>query len=285
MTGTILVTGATGNVGAELIRQLVERGVHVRAAVRDTQRAHGLPDSVEVVAFDFEDAATHGPALDGVARVFFMRPPHMADTKAFRPFIAAMESSGVEQVLFLSLMGVEKNPVVPHHGIEKLLKKSAITYTFLRPGFYMQNLSTTHLRDIVERNEICVPAGNGKTSFIDVADIAESAAVLLTTPGRERQAYTITGREALTYGDIARILTDVTGREIRYTSPSGGDFAHHMAEQGFASDMITVMRGIYLVAKLGMAGGMTETLPELLGRPARTFEQFARENAAVFSAE
>lgn len=284
MPQTTLITGATGNVGAELIRQLASRDVTIRAAVRDARAADALPDGVDPVVFDFADPSTHAPSLLGVDRVFFMRPPHMSDASEFEPFVSAMKEAGVRQVVFLSLMGVERNPVVPHHAIEKLLRREQLPWTFLRPGFYMQNLSTTHLRDIRERDEVFVPAGNGKTSFIDVRDIAECAAVLLTTEGHVNRAYTITGREALTYGDVARLLSEATGRDIRYTKPGGRAFARHMAEQGFASDMITVMRGIYLVARLGMAGGITDDLPKLLGRPARTFAQFAHDNVEVFSA-
>jgi len=284
MAEEILVTGATGNVGRELVRVLAEAGADVRACVRDTSRDAGLHDGVDLVAFDFADPETFTAALTGIDRVFFMRPPHMADASAFEPFVTAMRDAGVSQVVFLSLMGVERNPVVPHHAIEKLLRGSGLGWTFLRPGFYMQNLLTTHLRDIRERDEVFVPAGNGRTSFIDVADIAACAAVLLTEPGHTGQAYTVTGPRALTYGEVAGILTRVTGRTITYTRPSGRAFARHMAELGFDREMITVMRGIYLVAKLGMAGGVTDDLERLLGRPARTFEQFAADNAAVFSA-
>jgi uncharacterized protein YbjT (DUF2867 family) len=209
----------------------------------------------------------------------------MSDASAFEPFVGAMRTAGVSQVVFLSLMGVEKNPIVPHHAIEKLLRRSSVPWTFLRPSFYMQNLSTTHLRDIRERDEVFVPAGNGRTSFIDVRDIAQCAAVLLTTPDRTGNAYTVTGDEALTYYDVAECLTVATGRPIRYSRPSGGEFARHMAELGYEKDMVTVMRGIYLVAKLGMAGGVTEDLEVLLGRPARTFSEFALDNAALFAPE
>lgn len=285
MAEKILVTGATGNVGRELVRLLAEADADVRACVRDASLDAGLPASVDLVTFDFADPHTFPAALAGVDRVFFMRPPHMSDASAFEPFVAAMRDAGVTQVVFLSLMGVERNPVVPHHAIEKLLRGSGLGWTFLRPGFYMQNLSTTHLRDIRERDEVFVPAGNGKTSFIDATDIAACAAVLLTEPDHIGQAYTITGPRALTYGEVADILTTVTGRTITYTRPSGRAFARHMSELGFDREMITVMRGIYLVAKLGMAGGVTDELERLIGRPPRTFEQFAADNAAVFSAE
>ncbi|MDZ4169626.1 MAG: SDR family oxidoreductase [Coriobacteriia bacterium] len=282
MNGIVLVTGASGNVGNEVVKQLVARGQRVRAATRTASSLPFAAHGIDTCAFDFTDPATFGPALAGVDRVFLVRPPHMAKAAAFEPFLSAMHEARVGHVVFLSLLGVERNPIVPHHGIEKRLKGSGLGWTMIRPGFYMQNLSTTHLADIRDHGVISVPAGNGRTSLIDVRDIAEAVAVVLSENGHLNRGYAVTGREAITYQDAARILSQVTGREIRYTAPSGAQFARHMAAAGHPRDFITVMRGIYLVAKLGMAGTVTQELPRLIGRPAITFEQFARDNAALF---
>ncbi|MBN2247688.1 MAG: SDR family oxidoreductase [Coriobacteriia bacterium] len=279
MNGTILVTGATGNVGAEVIRGLLERGAKVRGATLagDTR----LPAGAESVLFDFEDPATFAAALEGVDRVFLMRPPHMGDARAFEPFLAAMRERGVRQVVFLSLLGVERNPVVPHHAIEKRLKASGLGWTMLRPSFFMQNLSTTHLADIRERGEIVVPAGGGRTSFIDVRDIAAAAVVALTDDGHLGRAYALTGSEALTYDECAAILTEVCDRPVRYTRVSSRAFARHMAALGHPGAFITVMRGIYLVARLRMAATITDELQVLIGREPTTFRQFAADNAVL----
>ncbi len=298
---TILVTGANGNVGSEVVRGLLAAtkvaagdgagardgaggaATSIRAAVSDTTRCPNVPDAVECVAFDFRDQSTFGAALDGVDRVFLMRPPHMADAEAFRPFLAAMRESGVRQVVFLSLLGVEKNPVVPHHAIEKAIVASGLGYTMLRPSFFMQNLSTTHLDDIVSRGEIIVPAGNGRTSFIDVRDIAAAAVVVLSEAGHVGRGYSLTGSEALTYSDCARLISEASGRTVVYAKPSGREFAAHMAAQGHSADFIKVMRAIYLVAKLRMAATITGELREVIGREPIMFAQFARDNAALFA--
>lgn len=302
---SILVTGANGNVGSEVVRGLLAAtaagaagdvndpgggadgtdGVSatIRAAVSDPSRCPNVPDRVDRVRFDFLDPSTFAAALDGVDRVFLMRPPHMADAEAFRPFLSAMRKGGVQQVVFLSLLGVEKNPVVPHHAIEKAVVASGLGYTMLRPSFFMQNLSTTHLEDIVTHGEIIVPAGNGRTSFIDVRDIAAAAVVVLTEPGHVGKAYALTGSEALTYSDCARLISEAGGRTVVYTKPSGREFAAHMAAQGHSADFIKVMRAIYLVAKLRMGGTITGDLRELLDREPITFAQFARDNAALFA--
>lgn len=284
MKGIVLVTGATGNVGSEVVRGLVAREDRVRAATRSTRGLPFAAHGIDTCAFDFTDPATFGPALAGVDRVFLVRPPHMSKAREFAPFIDAMVAAGVQQVVFLSLLGVERNPIVPHHGIEKLLRRSGLKWTMLRPGFYMQNLSTTHVADIRDRGVISVPAGHGRTSLIDVRDIADAAVAVLTEHGHLNRGYSLTGAKAITYTEAAEILSEVTGRTIRYTNPSGAEFARQMAEQGHPSDFITVMRGIYLVAKLGMAGTVTDELAELVGRPAISFERFARDNAALFAA-
>lgn len=277
---SVLVTGSTGNVGAEVVRHLVARGVSVKAAVRAGGGA--VPEGARPIEFDFETPATYGPALEGVDRVFLMRPPHMAEAKAFGPFIDAMERAGIRQVVFLSVQGAGQNIFVPHHGVEAFLKKSALRWTFLRASFFMQNLTTTHLSEIRDRSEIFVPAGNGRTNFIDVVDIGEAAAVCLTTSGHENKAYEITGTEALTYGEVAAILSDVCDRSITYPKPSAREFKARMRECGHEDDFVRVTSSIYAIARLGMAAGTTDTFEKLVGRRPHTFREWAARNAACW---
>ena len=277
----VLVTGSTGNVGVEVVSQLLSRGATVKGTVL-AGRNEVLIAGATAIEFDFEDAATFGPALDGIDRVFLMRPPHMADARAFRPFIEAMAKAGVMQVVFLSVQGAGQNPFVPHHGIEALLKRSSLAWTFLRPSFFMQNLSTTHLADIRDRSEIYIPAGGGRTNFIDVADIGEAAAVCLTTPGHEKHAYEITGGEALTYGEVATLLSTACDRPITYPRPSAKEFKLHMKQGGYADDFVNVMGSIYAIAKFGMAAGTTDTFEKLVGRKPHTLKEWAGRNAACW---
>lgn len=282
-SGIALVTGAGGNVGREVCAELLRRGVPLRAAARDERDAAAVPGGVTWVPFDFMRPETYAAALEGVDRVFLMRPPHMAEAAAFDSFIVAMRAAGVRQVAFLSLLGVEKNPLVPHHAIEKRLRESGLGWTMVRPAFFMQNLTTTHLADL-RAGCIVVPAGNGRTSFIDVRDIGAVAALTLAEDGHVGKAYSITGGEALTYDECAALLSEASGRRIVYTRPSGREFARHMAAQGFPPDYVRVMRGIYLVCRLHMAGRITDELPRLLGRPAITFARFARDSASLLTA-
>jgi uncharacterized protein YbjT (DUF2867 family) len=276
--GRVLVTGATGNVGREVVAELQRRGVALRAAVLNERDAARLPVDTPWASLDFAAPETFEAALDGVDRVFLLRPPHMGDAAAFEPFLSAMRGAGVQQVTFLSLLGVEKNPVVPHHAIEKRLRASGLGWTMVRLSFFMQNLTTTHLADL-RAGRIMVPAGNGRTSFIDVRDIGAVAALTLAEDGHLGKAYSISGSEPLTYGECAALLSQASGRRIVYARPSGRAFARHMQSQGFPPDFVRVMRGIYLVCRLHLAGRVTDELSQLLGRPAISFAQYARDHA------
>lgn len=280
----ILVTGATGNVGAPVARLLHEAGEPVRAAVSSPQSAARLPDpSMPWAVFDFNDPQTYPAAFADVDRLFLMRPPQISDVdRSIKPAIDYAAANGVRQIVFLSLIGAEKNKVVPHAGIEKLLMAGSVPYTLLRAGFFMQNLSTTHRLDIVEHDDVFVPAGKGKTAFVDTRDLAAVAAVALTTPGHDNQAYPLTGSEALDYGEVAAILSDVLGRPITYSDPSLLRFARRMRQRGHAWAYVGVMSAIYTTTRLGMAETVHPDLQRLLGRPPITFRQFAEDTAEVW---
>ncbi len=280
---TILITGATGNVGLETIRALPVT-TPVRAGVRSPERAADIfPAHVEPIRFDFTDPTTYAPTLDGVRRVLLVRPPQVTDVKRdIVPFIHAMTEVGIQQVAFLSVMGAEDMSFIPHAKIENALIESGLPWTLLRPGFFNQNLSTTHATDIRERDEIFVPAGNGKTSFIDVRDIGAVAALTLTDDGHIAQAYTLTGNESLTYNEIAAILSDVLGRPIRYTRPNPLHFLWREWRNGTPLAYAVTMTGIYLPTYLNRTGHLTDTTEQLLGRPPISFRQFAADYQHVW---
>ena len=288
----ILLTGASGNVGTETLRSLLKSPnrsefdliAGLRNPVEMAQKIDEQPDGV--VALDFADAATFKSALNGVKRVLLVRPPKLADVeKFFSPFISSMKHAGVQQVVFLSLQGVENNPLTPHHKIEKLIVESGLPFTFLRPSFFMQNLSTTHRDEIRFRNELFIPAGNGRTSFIDVRDIGAVAALALTNTTGDylNRAFELTGSEALSYGDVARTLTDVLGRKITYRNPSILRFIwQKWRNEHLPLGFTMVMAALYAVAKLGKADGLTTTTSQLLGRPPYSFRQFAEDYRTVW---
>ncbi len=280
MGNPILITGATGNVGAEVVRQLSAGGYNIRVAKRNLQpNSNTAPDSnIEYVEFDFQKPSTFAPAFQGVKKVFLMRPPALSQVKTYiYPAIDSAIASGVEQIVFLSLLGAQNNSIVPHAKVEKYIQSVGIPYTFLRASFFMQNLSTTHRQDIQERNEIFLPAGKGKTSFIDVRDIATVAVKALTEDGHQNQAYDLTGSEALDYYQVAEIFTEVLGKPITYTNPSIIRFALSMYKRGLDIKFIAVMIGIYTTAKLGLASKLTTDTQDILQRAPISMRQFVED--------
>ncbi len=283
-TPTILITGASGNVGGEILKLFIEQHTRVAVTSTDPSRLTGIyGDQVEARKLDFADPATFGPALEGCDTIFLMRPPQISNAKKFiQPFINKAREMNVKQIVFLSLQGVQNNPVVPHHAIEKMVRESGVPYTFLRAGFFMQNLSTTHREEIRDRSEIFIPAGKGKTSFIDVRDIAAVAFKSLTETGHDNKAYELTGEAALEYGAVAAMLSQELGRPITYVDPSIFRFFTRMREQGAAAGFILVMIALYTVCKLGKAGALTTTTQELLGRAPISMRQFIADHRAVW---
>jgi uncharacterized protein YbjT (DUF2867 family) len=284
MSELVLVTGATGNVGREVVRELRAVGTPVRAATTSPERARSvLGEDVEVVRFAFGDEGTYAAALRGVRGIFLLRPPEITDVRRLiDPVIDSARQAGVRQVVFLSLQGVERNPIVPHYRIERHLRASGIPYTFLRAGFFMQNLSTTHAADIRERNEVFVPAGGGRTAFVDVRDLGAVAARVLTQPGHDYQAYELTGAHALGYAQVAAILSHVLGRRIVYADPRPVRFWQRMRGRGQPAAAVLVMLGLYTACRLGLAAHVTQTAARLLAREPISFEQFARDAAAAW---
>ncbi len=286
MMGKILVTGATGNVGRYVCSALLDMGETVLAGLvnMSASKITQVDSRAECVLFDFENQATFCSALQDVNAVFLMRPPHLGKPEELKPFITAMKEANIHLVSFLSLMGVEKNPVPPHHKIEKYIEEAGIPYAHIRPGFFMQNLTGPHLPEIRDKNELYIPAGKSKCSFIDAKDIGYAAAVLLSNPDQYKNtSHTITGSESLDYYEVAEILTKVLGRKITYRKPSIYAYRKHMIEvRGLDKGYVNVTVMLYLMTRLGTAKRITEDYEKLTGKKPRTFDTFAKENASLF---
>ncbi len=280
MSATILVTGAPGNVGTPLVRELLALGASVRVAAHNVETARAeFGSAVEIVRFDFREPATFG-AFDGIERMFLLRPPAIADVKGvIAPALQAAHGRGVRHVVFLSIQGADKNRLVPHRKIEDALRASALDWTFVRAAYFMQNLSTTHAADIRERDEILIPAGRrSRTAHVDVRDVAAVAARALVEDGHAGRAYTPTGPAALTYDEVAGALTAELGRTIRYENPGPLAYWRRMRERGMPRMMVVVTIGIYAAARFGLAAGLTDDIARIVGRPPITFAQFAHDS-------
>ncbi|TKX56969.1 SDR family oxidoreductase [Halorubrum sp. SS7] len=282
MTDRLLVTGATGTVGDPLVRALADRDASVRVATRSPEHARdAFGDGPEPVAFDLGRPETWGAALAGADRLFLLYPPGSAVSDV-REFADAADRVGVEHVVFLSILGAEKLPVLPHRRIERHLAGTGMDHTFLRASWFAQNLSEIHRREIVERDEIFVPAGDGVLSFTDARDVAAVAARVLTEPGHANRAYDLTGPAALDFEEVADVFTEVLDRPIAYADPSRLTFARRMYERGFSPGFVAFMTAEYSVVRLGRSGRTTGDVEAVLGRPPRTVREFVADYADEF---
>jgi uncharacterized protein YbjT (DUF2867 family) len=296
---TVLVTAGTGTVGRHVVAALADDPVDLRVASRDPDRARetlasddhvelseAALDAVEFVAFDLDRPETYYPTLDGVDRLFLVRPPAVSRVERdLFPFVDAAARMGVDHVVFLSVLGAEKNPLLPHRRVESHLDDLPVTTTNLRASFFCQNLLTTHRREVA-RGEIAVPAGDGETSFVDARDVAAVAARALADPGAHRnRAYDVTGPAALTYAEFAAALSTELDVEVRYTNPSLPRFVWRRVRAGDPLGFVLVTAGIYTTARLGLAGRVSGDAEAVLGRPPRSVEAFAADYADAFREE
>jgi uncharacterized protein YbjT (DUF2867 family) len=277
----VLVTGATGTVGSEVVSQLYDESIRLRIATRDPSQIEISGTSSKLVKFDFEHPETWGATLTEVDRLFLVRPPNVGISR-LREFVDAAERVGVQHIVYLSVLSAEKNPLLPHYRMERYLEKVNVTYTFLRAANFMQNFSEIHRHDIVEYGEIFVPAGDGKTGFVDARDVAAVGVAALTEPGHENCAYDVTGPVALDCDEVADAFTDVLGRRITYPNPSILTFARRMRSRNVPYPMIGVMILLYTVTRLGLSGRLSSDVERVLGNKPRGIQPFVKDYADAF---
>ena len=273
----ILVTGITGNVGKEVATILDKKGVSLVGGVRNPDKCK-VKFNYTLVQLDFDDPATFDSALEGIDKIFLVRPPQIEDVEnTIIPFLEKAKKN-VKHITFLSLYGVEHKKQLPHYRIEQAIINLGFDHTFLRAGFFMQNFDTQYKQDIKENNEIFLPAGKGKTAFIDVRDIAEVGALSLCNPENHRnQAYPLTGAQSLNYFEVAEIFTEILGRKITYAKPSPREYKKVMLAKGVEPDFVEVMLGLYKVVRLGFAKKIDPTTAQVLGRPPINLRQYVED--------
>lgn len=285
----LLVTGPSGNVGAELVGLLGERKAEQpwRAASRHPERQADAVAGTEgeSVRLDFFDRTTWPAALDGVRTLFllFPLPGNRAARGAILPFLDAAERAGCRHVVYVSVFGADRAKFIPHYKVEQRIFASSMTWTVLRCSFFMQNLHrtiSTHGTDIVERGELFVPAGQGRTTFLDARDAAAVAADALLHPERHRnRVHHLTGSEALTMDEVAAALTRHLGFPVRYTRPGLVRFATRLRRRGVGWDTIGFMSAVYTLTRLGRNQPVTGELARLLGREPRTLDAYLADSA------
>ncbi|WAL69078.1 NmrA family NAD(P)-binding protein [Amycolatopsis cynarae] len=276
--GKILVTGATGKVGGNLVSLLADAGYPVRAVVRDPARA-ALPAAVEVVRGDLSDPDSVARAVHGVDAVFLIWPGIAVEPRTVKAII-----TGVRQVVYLSTDVADLADGEPatsfHQEIERLIRDSGVRWTFLRPIDFAANMLAWSGQ--VRQGVVRWPYARAARSLIHERDIAEAAATVLTIGGHDGARYVLTGPEALTHAELAGIIGEVIGRPVRWEEQDPGqayaELAAAWGNPGFAAARLAAWKSFVETPER-----VTDTVPRLLGRPARTFRSWVQDHLGDFS--
>ena len=227
----ILLTGATGNVGLEVIHYLNELkpGAEFIAAAKNLDRAKKKLEFCHGITyreFDFRNKDSFPLAFNGIDILFLLRPPGISDIEnVFQPLLKSARKSGINKVVFLSVQGAEKSKIIPHNKIERLVTLSGFDYIFVRPSYFMQNLTSTLLPEILNRKTITLPSGHAQFNWIDVKNIGEIISIfLLQFEKYKNQAYEISGSENKNFEEVASLITQATGKPIRFKNINSVSF-------------------------------------------------------------
>jgi uncharacterized protein YbjT (DUF2867 family) len=279
MSKKILVLGATGTVGRPLVRGLLARSESVKAASRLGQPVEGA----EGTPFDFSKPETIAAALEGVDRAYVLMPAGYLNVQALLlPFVQAAASRKVK-VVFQSVIGVDADDSIPYRQVEIALEKSGTPYVILRPNWFSDNFHTFWKQGL-DHGHIALPAGEGKSSFIDARDIADSAIAALTSTAFDGKAFNLNGPEALTYADAAAILSEVTGKPVQYTATSDEVFIEMLKGVGVPADYAAFMASIFYPVRAGWTGAVTNDVATLTGKAPLTLRAYAQDNLSALTA-
>ncbi len=261
---TILVIGGTGKTGRRVAERLTERGVSVRIGSRS-----GSP------VFDWDDAGTWGPALDGITKAYVTYYPDLAFPGAsdlIAEFAAFAVARGVEKLVLLSGRG-EDGAVAS----EEAIQKSGAAWTILRCNWFNQNFNESFFLGPVLDGVISIPAGDAVEPFVDAEDIADVAVAALTESGHDAEVYELSGPRLLGFQDVAREISAATGRCVVYTPVTATEYEAILASEGLPRDFVD----LFTLILDGRNASLTDGVQRALGRDPKDFSKFAREAAAT----
>jgi uncharacterized protein YbjT (DUF2867 family) len=284
----ILVIGATGTNGREVVARLSAAGRPVRALVRDPARAakSGLSGpGVELEAGDLDDVASLSRAFQGVERALVLTAVDVRHVAWVRNAVEAALAAGVGHVVKFSALGARADSSAEllrqHAESDALVESSGLAFTILRPNAFHQNLLWS-AGSVKSRGVIYAPVNDARLSFVDVRDLADVAAAALLGPGHEGKVYEITGPEALSYADLAATLSDVLGKPVQSVNVSLEAAEASMRQSGMPEWNARAVAGLFGYFATGAAAGVNDTIASLLGRPPIRFADFARDHAEAF---
>ena len=283
----ILVTGATGKAGSEVVRALLGRGERVRAFVRDPEKARGLFGSeAEVALGDFADPQSFRAALHDVQQLVLSCADDPRRVEWETSAIDAAAAAGVRRILKLS--SIEAAPGAPvafwdwHGQVERHLQRSAVASIVLRSCVYMSNV-LAGADQVAGEGRLYAPAGAARIAMIDPRDVGAAAAAVLTTADHDGRTLVLTGPAAITYADVARDLAAATGRDVSFVDVSDESARQQLVVSGLPDAMAGEIVKLFGMLRQGAAERVTETVESLTGRRPRDFAAFARDHAGLFA--
>ncbi len=280
----ILVTGSTGTVGSEVVKQLQEKGAEFRVAVSSLTKAKmANAQGLQAAVLNYTDPQSFEYALKGIERLFLLSPPGATEMEA--GLIAAAKKVDVRHIVKLSVIGADTGASIfgrEHGAMEKVIKDSGVAYTFLRPNGFMQNYLSNFGATIKEQGAFYLAQGDSKYSVVDVKDIAAVAVKALTQAGHEGKAYVITGPEALSNAQIAEKLSKAIGKPVKYVAISDDQMRSAMQEQGAPQVMIDSLIDLMHFYVSGKGAVLSGDVEKVIKRPPTSFDDFAKQNAEAF---
>lgn len=288
-TMKVLVTGATGNIGKRVIASLrpASPDFQLIAAVRTpAQAASHFAGRTDLAFrhFDFEDASTFSGAFQGIDLLFLLRPPHLSAVKTyFLPLLEAAKAAGISRVVFLSVQGAEKSKVIPHNQIEGLIQSLGFSYIFVRPSYFMQNLTTTLLPEIQQHRTITLPSGTGKFNWVDTHDIGAAIARLIEAfEVYQNNSYEITGTENLSFGAVVSSINAILSTQLTYKSVNPIRFYRMKRKQGISSGFVWVMTLLHFLPRVQAEPQISNAYYLLTGHQPTSLRAFIEREKAFF---
>ena len=288
----IFITGATGNIGFAVIRFLnkIDSTNRIIAGVRNIEKAKNVfkdYPKLNYVHFDFEDFDTFDNALTGIDKIFLLRPPHISDVdKYFKPLFSTIKKHNINEIVFLSVQGAEKSKVIPHNKIERLIKEFGFDYIFLRPSYFMQNLTTTLINDIKTKREIILPSGQAKFNWIDIENIGEAGAILLDKFGDyKNQSFEITGLENASFTKVTLLINKTIENPIRFRNVNPFKFFRIKKREGMGNGMIIVMILLHILPRFQKEPRISDFYERLIGKKPNDLKTFIEREKKQFEKE
>ena len=273
----ILITGASGTVGSEVVKALVASGARMRAGYRT--RPQNVPAGVESVALDYERPETIRPAFAGVETVFLLSNSVQPE----RNVVDEARRAGVKRIVKLSVLGAAQEAFSFarwHRPVERHIEASGLQWTHLRPTGFMQNFVNYMGDTIRTQSAFYSSAGDAAINHVDVRDVAAVASLVLTATGHDGKAYELTGPAALTYAQAAEILSRALGRQIRYVPLTHEQYKQAALAAGTPAEYADALVDLERYYAEGKAAEVSPAVRQLTGRDPISFEPFARAYAA-----